>query len=134
MGGGDAAPSSLLLAAAWLDTNVRPCGVDGPTQNSCQYHFPVGHILCALSTTNNCAHRAGCRERHICTPVLILWCTFLEPSGIRTFPVPLPSRCTGDGTIVKIFASMKMRKRINWSIVKFSPRFCVKNVANQICW
>jgi hypothetical protein len=67
--------------------------------------------MCAHSRANLRAYRGGFRGRHCCTQVHALVCTFLEPSKMMDFLVPLSKRCTREQTIVKKFASIKVRKR-----------------------
>ncbi len=44
-------------------------------------------------------------------------CTFLEPSKIMDFFMPLSKRCKKEKTIVKEFASSEVREMINGGIV-----------------
>ncbi len=43
-------------------------------------------------------------------PAHTLLCTFSGYCMIRVFLVPLPKRCTGEGTIGKIISSIEVRK------------------------
>jgi hypothetical protein len=78
-----------------------------------QGQFSMGHITCAHLRANHQAHSTGFSQRHICTRVLVLLCTFLEPSKKMDLPVPLSKRCTRDQITFEITASIEVHERIN---------------------
>jgi hypothetical protein len=71
------------------------------------------NILCQGNTscvpTPEPTHSTGFRGRHSCTPVHTILCTFLEPSKIRDFLMPLLKRCIGVELYTNLVFSVGIR-------------------------